>query len=235
MTSSPRHQTSPHWPRQVTAWIIVLLALYGLYSLFRGTPSTQPTQKLETRALAPISRGDILSQFRLITVERQYQIPILGRSYKPVPLPGEGGVMGSITRDVFPNRDSIPGTTTNIVYEMTTTVTMGIDLAKLTDKDIRNSDTVTTITLPVPEIISIQHDQSKSRIFSQDKPTLPYLDNSANLLAELQKTGEAKHRAEAENDEALQTKARTEARKSLTEFLRKIHPGREILIEFKPE
>lgn len=187
---------------------------------------------METRALAPISRGDILSQFRLITVERQYTIPVMGRSYKPLPGAGQG-VVGQIARDIFPNRDSIPGTTTNIVYEMTTTVTMGIDLAKLADADIQNGDATTTITLPEPEIISIQHDQTKSRIFSQDKPTLPYLDNSANLLAELQKTGEAKHRAEAELDEALQAKARTEARDSLGEFLRKVHPGRELQIEFR--
>lgn len=218
-----------------TAWIIFLLALYGLYTLFWGRGrGGGAEQKIETRALAPISRGDILSQFRLITVERQYRIPVLGRSFKPLPSAGEGGVWGQISRDIFAGRDSVPGTTTDLVYEMTTTVTVGIDLAKLKDEDIVNGDEVTTISLPQPEIIAIQHDQANSAIFAQNKPVLPYLDNSATLLAELQKTGLAKHRAEAEHDEALMAKAKSEARDSLTEFLNKIQPGRDIRIIFKP-
>lgn len=210
----------------------MLLALYGLYTLFRGKKEGGQEQKIETTALNPISRGDILAQFRLITVERQYVIPVLGRSYKPLP-PAGGSVMGQLTRDLFNGRDSVPGTTTNIVYEMATTVTMGIDLAKLQDSDIVNGDTVTTLTLPAPEIMSIQHDQGKSRIFAQDKPVLPYLDNSAELLAQLQKTGVAKHRAEAENDEALMARAEGEARANLQGFLNKVYPGRDVQILFK--
>ena len=225
--------SAPRLIRVLTAWIIILLALYGLYSLFRGSRSGDNGQRVEATALGPISRGDILNKFRLITVERQYRIPVMGRSFKPLPAPGQGGVMGQITRDILGSRDSVPGTTTNLVYEMVTTVTMGIDLAKLQDADIQNSDTITTLTLPAPEVLAIQHDQANSHIFAQNKPVLPYLDNSAALLAQLQKTGEEKHRAEAENDEALAARAKSQARDSLEGLLKKIHPGREVHIEFR--
>ena len=86
---------------------------------------------------------------------------------------------------------------------------------------------------PAPEVLAIQHDQANSHIFAQNKPVLPYLDNSAALLAQLQKTGEEKHRAEAENDEALAARAKSQARDSLEGLLKKIHPGREVHIEFR--
>jgi len=221
--------------RFTTGLIIALLALYGLYTLFRGTPGSTPAQVFETRALTPISRGEILKEFRLITVERQYRIPVMGRSFKPLPAPGTGGVLGQMTRDIFSGRDSVPGTTTNIVYEMVTTVTMGIDLGKLQEKDIENGESVTTITLPSPEVIAVVYDPENSKIFTQDRPALPYLDNSAALLEELQKTGTAKHRQEAENDEALMAKAQNQAETALRGLLEKVHPGREVRILFQPE
>ncbi len=221
--------------RFITAFIVIVLAVYGLYTLFRPQqPGIVGAQKVETTALAPISRGDILSQFRLITVERQYRIPVIGRSYKPLPTAATGGVVGMIARDILGERDSVPGTTTNLVYEMVTTVTMGIDLAKIQNSDIANGDLVTTLTLPKPEVIAVVHDSTKSKIFSKDSPKLPYLDNSASLLTELQRTGTVKHRAEAENDDALMAKAEDEARRSLKGLLEKVHPGREVQILFKP-
>lgn len=205
-----------------------------MYTLFRPQRAgTSGAQQFQTTALGPISRGDILSQFRLITVERQYRIPVIGRSYKPLPDAVIGGVVGMLARDLLGQRDSVPGTTTNLVYEMVTTVTVGIDLAKLQDGDITNGDRLTTLTLPKPEIIAVVHDPTKSKIFSRDTPKLPYLDNSAALLTELQRTGTLKHRAEAENDEALMAKAEDEARRSLKGLLEKVHPGREVQILFK--
>ena len=220
--------------RLISALLIIILAAFGLYSLLRGRPGQTPARVMETVALSPVSRGEILNEFRLITVERQYRIPVLGRSYKPLPDPGSG-VMAQFTRDLLGGRESVPGTTTNLVYEMVTTVTVGIDLAKLKDSDIQNAETVTTVTLPTPEVISVVHDPTKSRIFAQDRPALPYLDNSAQLLEELQKTGNLKHRAEAEADEALMAKAKDEAQQSLKGLLEKVHPGREIRILFEPE
>lgn len=221
--------------RFATAFIIIVLAFYGLYSLFRPRGEPGPAQKFESVALAPISRGEILSEFRLITVERQYRIPVIGRSYKPMPDTSRSGVLGQIARDMMGGRDSIPGTTTNLVYEMVTTVTMGIDLAKLRDEDIQNNDTVTTLTLPNPEVIAVVHDPTKSQIFSKDSPTLPYLDNSAALLEELQRTGTIKHRVEAEGDELLQARAQDEARRQLKGLLEKVHPGRDVQILFKSD
>lgn len=221
--------------RFATASIIIVLALYGLYTLFRPKGEPGPSHKFESVALSPISRGEILNEFRLITVERQYRIPVMGRSYKPLPDTGRSGILGQVARDMLGGRDSIPGTTTNLVYEMVTTVTMGIDLAKLGDQDIQNADTVTTLTLPRPEVIAVVHDPTKSQIFARDSPTLPYMDNSAALLEELQRTGTVKHRAEAENDDMLQARAQDEARRQLKSLLEKIHPGREVQILFKSE
>ncbi len=221
--------------RFATAFIIIVLALYGLYSLFRPRGEAGPSQKFETIALAPNSRGEILNEFRLITVERQYRIPVIGRSYKPVPDTSKSGILGQMARDLLGNRDSIPGTTTNLVYEMVTTVTMGIDLAKLQDQDIVNNETVTTVTLPQPEVIAVVHDPTQSQIFSRDSPTLPYMDNSAALLEELQRTGTVKHRSEAENDEMLQARAQDEARRQLKGLLEKVHPGRQVQILFKSD
>lgn len=138
-----------------------------------------------------------------------------------------------IAKDLLGNRDSVPGTTTNLVYDMVTSVTMGIDLAKLQEGDIVNGDRVTTLTLPKPEVIAVVHDSTQSKIFSKDSPKLPYLDNSAALLTELQRTGTLKHRAEAENDDALLAKAENEARRSLKGLLEQVHPGREVYILFK--
>lgn len=220
--------------RLLIALIIVILAFYGLYALLRPTSPAQPGQKIETRALNPISRGEILNQFRVITVERQYRIPVVGRSFKPLPNAATGGVVGAIARDIFGNRDSVPGTTTNIVYEMVTTVTAGIDLSKLTEADIQNGDRTTTITLPAPEVIAVVHDPTESQIFAKDSPALPYMDNSAALLEELQRTGTVKHHNEAENDESLMRRARDEARQSLHSLLEHVHSGREIHILFHP-
>lgn len=218
--------------RFVVALIIVILALYGLYALLRPKGSPEHQQVIETVALSPISRGDILDQFRLVTVERQYRIPVIGRSYKPLPNAATGGVFGMIAQDLLGNRKDVPGTTTNIIYEMVTTVTVGIDLAKMRDDDIVNGDTETTITLPAPEILAVTHDSTQSRIFAKDSPRLPYLDNSAALLEELQRTGQVKHRLEAEADEALMARAESKARDALTGLLERVHPGREVQIQF---
>jgi hypothetical protein len=219
--------------RFATAFIILVLAFYGLYALFRPRGESGPAQKFETIALAPISRGEILNEFRLITVERQYRIPVMGRSYKPLPDTSKSGILGQVAKDMLGGRDSIPGTTTNLVYEMVTTVTMGIDLAKLGDEDIVNGDAVTTLTLPKPEVIAVVHDPTQSKIFAKDQPTLPYMDNSAALLEELQRTGTLKHRSEAENDDILQARAQDEARRQLKGLLEKVHPGREVQIQFE--
>lgn len=222
--------------RFTAALIIIVLAAYGLYTLFfRGSHSSSGQMKLEATALSPISRGEILSEFRLITVERQYRIPVMGRSYKPLPTAEDDGIIGQIAQDFFGERDSVPGTTTHLVYEMVTTVTMGIDLARLRDQDIVNGDRVTTVTLPEPEVIAVVHDPTQSKIFAKDSPTLPYMDNSAALLEQLQRTGTEKHRAEAENDDALMAKAQDQARRSLKGLLEKVHPGREVKIEFQAE
>jgi hypothetical protein len=220
--------------RFVVAVIIVILALYGLYSLLRPQQPGSSGQTIETVALSPVSRGEILQQFRLITVERQYRIPVIGRSYKPLPDAATGGVIGLLARDLLGDRKSVPGTTTNLIYEMVTTVTVGIDLAKISDADIQNSERETTITLPAPEVMAVVHDATQSRIFAKDSPRLPYLDNSATLLEELQRTGQVKHRAEAENDEALMARAETKAREALKGLLEKVHPGREVHILFRP-
>lgn len=220
--------------RFVVAVIVVVLALYGLYTLLRPRSGPEPPQVIETVALSPISRGDILDQFRLVTVERQYRIPVIGRSYKPLPNAATGGVLGLIAQDILGNRKDVPGTTTNIIYEMVTTVTMGIDMGKLRDDDIVNGDTDTTITLPAPEVMAVVHDSLQSRIFAKDSPRLPYLDNSAALLEELQRTGQVKHRLEAESDEALMARAESKAREALSGLLERVHPGREVHIQFHP-
>jgi hypothetical protein len=202
--------------------------------LLRPSHPGSGEQKIETAALSPISRGEILDEFRLITVERQYRIPVIGRSYKPLPDAATGGVLGQIAKDILGDRKSVPGTTTNLVYEMVTTVTVGIDLGKIADGDIQNGDRVTTITLPAPEVMAVVHDATQSRIYAKDRPRLPYMDNSAALLEELQRTGQVKHRLEAENDEALMTRAESKAREALKGLLEKVHPGREVQIFFRP-
>jgi len=217
--------------RYIVAAIMVVLALYGLYSLLRPQQPAEPGQKIEAVALSPISRSEITRQLRLITVERQYTIPVVGRSYKPLPGP-RSGVLGQVVRDILGNRDAVPGTTTNIVYEMVTTVTVGIDLGRLTDADIVNGDTVTTLTLPAPEVMTVEQDTVNSRIYSKDSPTLPYLDNSAALLQELQRKGKIKHREEAAADEQLMARARQQAREALGALLEKVHPGRDVRILF---
>lgn len=222
--------------RLISTSLIIILAVYGLYTLFfRRNHLGAENTKIEATALSPISRGEILSQMRLVTVERQYRIPVIGRSYKPLPTAENNGIIGQVVQDFFGNRDSVPGTTTELVYEMVTTVTMGIDLGKLRDEDIENSDSVTTLTLPGPEVMSVIYDSAESKIFAKNSPTLPYLDNSAALLEQLQRTGVVKHRLEAENDEALAANAENEARRALQSLLEKIHPGREVKIEFHRE
>ncbi len=220
--------------RYIAVIIILILALYGLYALLRPTEPRGTGQTIETAALAPIARGEILDEFRLITVERQYRIPVIGRSYKPLPTAATGGIVGRIARDILGDRDDVPGTTTNIIYEMVTTVTAGIDLAKVREQDILNGDRVTTITLPAPEVMAVVHDAMQSRIFAQDSPRLPYLDNSGKLLEELQRTGQVKHRLEAENDDALMAQAENKAREALKRFLEQVHSGREVQILFHP-
>jgi hypothetical protein len=220
--------------RFVSALLVLGLAVYGLVRLLvdRNNGLTLPTV-IRTSALSPVSRGEILSEFKVITVERQYRIPVMGSSFKPMPTAARNGTIGAIATALFGNRESLPGTKRQMVYDMVTTVTAGIDLGKLAPDDIANSDTETTVTLPAPEVLSVIYDGTQSQMFSQDNPSLPYMGDSASLLAEMQKTGLEKHRMEAEADEALMAKARENARKSLQRFLEKTHPGRTVHVVFE--
>lgn len=225
--------------RLVSALLILILAAIGLVRLLadrggKGVSGDSDTVTIVT-PLAPVSRGQILSQFKLITVERQYRIPVLGTTYKPMPNPERDGVFGEVSQAVFGKRERVPGTTQNLVYEMVTTVTAGIDLGKLKELDIANGATVTTITLPLPEVIAVIHDAGSSRIFSQERPTVPFVGNPATLLEEMQKRGEKKHRLEAMHDEALMSRARRNAEESLLGFLKSLHPERQVVVQFSAE
>lgn len=219
--------------------LLVVLAAYGIYKLM---PLWQPKPEQESfvhrtetvvTPLAPISRGDILSQFKLITVERQYRIPVKGTTYKPMPSPEKDGAWGNLSQGIFGKMKRVPGTTQNLVYEMVTTATAGLDLSRLQESDIVNGDRETTITLPRPEIISIVHDTASSRIYSEDRPALPFIGNPAGLLQEMQRKGEQRHREEAMTDEGLLLKAQRSAQDNLGRFLKGLHPGREINFLFK--
>jgi hypothetical protein len=150
-----------------------------------------------------------------------------------MPNPERDGALGRVTKAFFPHTERIPGTTQNIVYEMVTTVTAGVDLSKLQDADVVNSDRDTTITLPAPEVISVSHDNAASRIFRQEQPNMPYVGNAASLLTDMQKKGEQRHWEEARKDDALLYRARTTAQQDLQKFLNATHPGRTIHLQFK--
>jgi len=217
---------------------VLLLAAYGLFRLLKAEPprSREPFyERTETDivALPHVTRGDILSQFKMITVERQYKIPVRGTTYKPMPSPEKDGAWGNLSQGIFGKRERVPGTTQNLVYEMVTTATVGMDLSKLQDVDIQNADRVTTITLPEPEVIAIVHDAAASRIYRQDRPTLPFVGNPANLLQQMQVKGEQRHRREAEEDEALMAQARATAQANLKRLLTSIHPGRDIVFNYR--
>lgn len=216
--------------------MILVLAFLGLKSLIlRPTGPAGPDMVVTTQPLSPVSRGELLNQFRVITVERQYRIPVIGTSYKPLPDPQTASVMGQISRKLMGGRDRVPGTKEVIVYEMVTTATAGIDLGSMTDSHITNDDTVTTITLPRASVLNIAYDPTKSRIYNQETPKLPFVGNSAKLLTEIQKSGEAKHWQEARADEALLARAEKNAEAMLRGLLESSHPGRTIVIRFDDE
>lgn len=225
--------------RQLSIVCIVLMAGYGVYKLLQpvnppaGPGSLRRTETVIDNTLPPISRSEILSQFKLISVERQYRIPIVGTTYKPMPNPERDGALGRVTRAFFPKTERIPGTTQNIVYEMVTTVTAGVDLSGLKDTDIVNGEKDTTITLPAPKVLSVSHDSAKSRIFRQDQPNMPYVGNAASLLSDMQKRGEQRHWEEARKDDALLYRARTSAQEDLHKLLAPMHPGRELHFLFR--
>ncbi len=223
--------------RQVSVFLILLLATYGLYRIInpantkREPGSLSRTETIVT-TLPPISRSEILAQFKLVTVERQYRIPVEGSTFKPMPNPERDGALGRVTRALFGNRQRVPGTTQNIVYEMVTTVTAGIDLAGLKDADIQNSDHESTITLPAPQVLSVSHDSARSKIYKQDQPNMPYVGNAATLLTDMQKRGEQRSWDEARKDDALLYRARSTAEEDLRKLLTPLHPGRSLHFVF---
>jgi hypothetical protein len=224
--------------RQLMVVLVLLLAGYGTYKLMHPVagPGVQSSlQRTETivKTLPPISRSEILSQFKLVTVERQYRIPVMGTTYKPMPNPERDGALGRVTRAFFGKRERIPGTTQNIVYEMVTTVTAGIDLSGMQDGDIQNSDRETTISLPPAQVLSVSHDSKQSRIYSQENPSMPFVGNAANLLTDMQKRGEQRHWEEARRDEALLYRADVTAEEDLRKLLTPLHPGRTIHFEHR--
>ncbi|MGI8905762.1 MAG: DUF4230 domain-containing protein [Candidatus Sumerlaeaceae bacterium] len=224
--------------RQLSILLILLLAGYGIYKLINPIPRTAEPGSLRrtetiVNTLPPISRSEIVSQFKLVTVERQYRIPVIGTTYKPMPNPQRDGAMGRVSQALFGKRERVPGTTQNLVYEMVTTVTAGIDLSSLQDSDIVNGERETTITLPAVEVLSVSHDSTKSKIFSQESPNMPYVGNAATLLTDMQKRGEIRHWEEARKDDALLYRARVTAEQDLQKLLGPTHPGRQIHFVFR--
>lgn len=224
--------------RLVLILVILLLAAVGLYTLMGGGRSAGgPPGPVATSvvALAPVSRGEIVSQFKVITVERQYNIPVIGSAFKQAPSPERDGALGALARAALGWRERVPGTTEELVYEMVTTVTAGIDLSRLRDEQIDNGTTETTVTLPRPEVFSVVTDFDRSGVRYRSGPKLPFMSHSAQLIADLQKAGMKKHRQEAERDQDFMTRARTQARDALQNLLQSTHPGRRITIVFEGE
>lgn len=218
--------------RLVLILIILLLAAVGMYTLLGPRPAGGPPGPVATSvtALAPVSRGEIVSQFKVITVERQYNIPVIGSAFKPMPGPERDGALGLLVRAALGGRERVPGTTEEIVYEMVTTVTAGIDLSKLREQDIENSDQETTITLPEPEVLAVVTDFERSGVRYRSGPSLPFMSHSAQLIADLQKAGLRKHRLEAERDGEFMERARAAGEQALRGLLQAAHPGRTIRI-----
>ncbi len=213
---------------------ILLLAGIGVYTLLGSGGQGGPLGSVTTfvTALAPVSRGEIVAQFKIITVEREYNIPVVGSAYKSMPGPDRDGAVGAVSRVLFGGRERVPGTTEQIVYEMVTSVTAGVDLARLSEADIRNSDVETTITLPRPEVFAVVTDFERSGVRYRNAPSMPFMSHSAQLISDLQKAGLKKHRREAERDAELMAQARKEAARALGGLLESTHPGRKIVIGF---
>lgn len=218
--------------RTLILLLIVFLCGVGIYTLMGGGRQAGPPGAVVTQsvALTPVSRGEILSQMKLVTVEREYNIPVLGSAYKK--LPEAQGAVGAMMRAALGGTERVPGTTEEIVYEMVTTVTAGIDLARLQDTDIQNDATQTTITLPQPEVFSVVTDFERSGVRYRSGPSVPFLSHSSQLIADLQKTGERKHRLEAQNDAEFLHRARTQAETALLKLLKATHPGRDVAVRF---
>lgn len=220
--------------RLVLGLVIALLAAVGLYTVFGGGGRGGPPPPAATSvvALAPVSRGEILSQMKLITVERQYNIPVVGSAWKQMPGTERGGALGGLVRAALGGAERVPGTTEELVYQMVTTVTAGLDLSRIDDHDIVNSADETTLTLPQPEVLAVQTDFEQSRAVYRNGPSVPFMSHSADLIRDLQRAGEKKHREEAARDAEFMDRARLEARRSLLDLLKRAHPHREIHIVF---
>lgn len=220
---------------QIVQAFLLLLVVVGILKYIGVIPTARPGGGVagSPPPLPPVRAGQIVPQFKVISVTREYGQPVKTKFSMPMPEFNKDGFVGRTAERLF--NGVVPGTTEHLIYDMVTTVTAGIDLGKLGEGDITNDDLNSTITLPEPEILSISIDQQRSQILWHDKPTIPLQSESAKLLIETQKKGEQQVRREASRDAELMRMARMNAENSLRAFLQGTNPGRTVWFRYKDD